>query len=170
MRDQWKLLIQNDPRPEFWPILGGPKIGYLRPIFSTSPKQTCNKHVKQCWCEISANVVRNWSKTAITLGEIRSIQCTKSPLYVRSGSHIKQMPLEYSSYMYIKQMPLDHLLYIKETPWNTSNRAWNRAEFTQGGNFGAPKLCIWVENQHFDLVWGPNWPQNWGLWGIFLHT
>ena len=55
-----------------------------------------------------------------TVGELRSTLCTKTPLYVQSGSYIKQMPLEHLSY--IKQMPLEHLSYIKETLWNTSGR------------------------------------------------
>ena len=63
-----------------------------------------------------------------TVGELRSTQCTKTPLYVRSGSYIKQMPLEHLSY--IKQMPLEHLSYIKETSWNTSGRTERRTEFT----------------------------------------
>ena len=44
-----------------------------------------------------------------TMGELRSTLCTKIPLYVRSGSDTKQMPLE-------------HLSYTKETSWNTSGR------------------------------------------------
>ena len=44
----------------------------------------------------------------------------KTPLYVRSGSYIKQMSLEHLSY--IKQKPLEHLSYIKEASWNTSGR------------------------------------------------
>ena len=55
-----------------------------------------------------------------TVGELRSTLCTKTPLYVRSDSYIRQMPLEHLSY--IKQMPLEHLSYIKETSWNTSDR------------------------------------------------
>ena len=60
-----------------------------------------------------------WNATT-TVGEIRSTLCTKTPLYVRSGSYIEQTPLEHLSY--IKQMPLEHLSYIKETSWNTSGR------------------------------------------------
>ena len=56
----------------------------------------------------------------VTVDELRSTLCTKTPLYVRSDSYIKQMPLEHVSY--IKQMPLEHLSYIKETSWNTSDR------------------------------------------------
>ena len=51
------------------------------------------------------------------VGELRATLCTKTPLYVRSGSCIKQMPLEHLSY--IEQMSLEHLSYIKETSWNT---------------------------------------------------
>ena len=47
------------------------------------------------------------------LGELCSTLCAKTPLYVRSGAYIKQMPLGHLSY--IKQIPLGHLLYIKET-------------------------------------------------------
>ena len=56
----------------------------------------------------------------LTVGELRSTLCTKTPLYVRSDSYIGQIPLEHLSY--IKQMPLEHLSYIKETSWNTSDR------------------------------------------------
>ena len=66
-----------------------------------------------------------------TVDELRSTLCTKTLLYVWSGSYIKQMPLKHFSY--IKQMPLEHLSYtqkmqlehlskIKETLWNTSGR------------------------------------------------
>ena len=48
-----------------------------------------------------------------TVGELCSSLCTKTPLYVRSGSYIKQMPLEDLSY--IKQMSLEHISYTKET-------------------------------------------------------
>ena len=47
---------------------------------------------------------------SITVGELRSTLCMKTPLYVRSGSYIKQMLLEHLSY--IKQMLLEHLSYI----------------------------------------------------------
>ena len=60
----------------------------------------------------------------ITVCELRSILCTKSPLYVRIGSCIKQIPLEHLSY--IRQIPLEHLSYIKETSWNTSGRTKKR--------------------------------------------
>ena len=60
------------------------------------------------------------SVTIYTVGELRSTLCTKTPLYVRSDSYIRQIPLEHVSY--IKQMPLEHLSYIKETSWNTSDR------------------------------------------------
>ena len=55
----------------------------------------------------------------ITVGELRCKLCAKTPLYVRSGS-------------YIKQMPPEHLSYTKETLWNTSGRTLSRAEFTHG--------------------------------------
>ena len=35
----------------------------------------------------------------ITVGDLRSTLCTKTPLCVRSGSYIKQMPLEHLSYI-----------------------------------------------------------------------
>ena len=63
-----------------------------------------------------------------TVGELRFTLCTKTPLYVRSDSYIKQMPLEHLSY--IKQMQLEHLSYIKETLWNTSGHTYSRTEFT----------------------------------------
>ena len=68
----------------------------------------------------SDNLLNTLDKTNITVGELRSTLCTKTPLYVRSDSYIGQMPLEHLSY--IKQMPLEHLSYIKETSWNTSDR------------------------------------------------
>ena len=55
-----------------------------------------------------------------TVGELRSTQYTKTPLYVRSGSYIKQILMEHLSY--IKQISLEHLSFIKETSWNTSGR------------------------------------------------
>ena len=60
------------------------------------------------------------------VGELRSTLCTKTPLYVRSGSCTKQMPLEHLSY--IEQMSLEHLSYIKETSWNTSEHFVLKAE------------------------------------------
>ena len=45
--------------------------------------------------------------STFTVGELRSNLSTKTPLYVRSGS-------------YIKQIPLEHLSYIKERSWNIS--------------------------------------------------
>ena len=51
------------------------------------------------------------------MGVLRSKLCAKTPLYVRRGSHIKQMPLEHLSY--IKHIPLEHISYIKETSRNT---------------------------------------------------
>ena len=55
-----------------------------------------------------------------TVGELRSTLCTKTPLHARSGSYMKQMPLEHLSY--IKRMPLpqEHLSYINETSCSTS--------------------------------------------------
>ena len=44
-----------------------------------------------------------------TVGELRSILCTKTPLYVSSGS-------------YIKQMLLEHLTYTKGAVCNTLGR------------------------------------------------
>ena len=79
----------------------------------------CNLHSKDiahCWKKLPAPF---WVDM-ITVGELRSTLCTKTPLYVRSDSYIRQMPLEHLSY--IKQMPLEHLSYIKETSWNTSDR------------------------------------------------
>ena len=61
-----------------------------------------------------------WKLDNITVDELRSTLCTKTPLYVRSASYIKQTPLEHLSF--IKQIPLENLLYIKETSWNTSGR------------------------------------------------
>ena len=75
-----------------------------------------------------------------TVGELRSTLCTKTPLHVRSGSYIKQMPLEHLSY--IKQMPLEHLSYIKETSWNTSGRTSSRMEFTHGGTAASLSVCV----------------------------
>ena len=60
------------------------------------------------------------SVAAHTVGEFRSTLCTKTPLYVRSGSYIKPMPLQHLSY--IKQMLLEYLSDIKETSLNTSGR------------------------------------------------
>ena len=56
----------------------------------------------------------------LTVGKLRSNLCTKTPIYVRSGSYIKQILLKHLSYT--KHMPLEHLSYIKETSWNTSGR------------------------------------------------
>ena len=68
----------------------------------------------------------------ITVGELRSTLCMKTPLYVQSGPYIKQIQLDHLSY--IKKMPLKHLLYIKETSWNTLCRIYSRTEFTRGVN------------------------------------
>ena len=57
----------------------------------------------------------------ITVGELRSTLCTKTPLYVRSG-------------LYIKQMPLEYLSYIKEMSWNTLGCTWIGTEFTHNDN------------------------------------
>ena len=65
-------------------------------------------------------LIFHWSLFLSTVGELRSTLCTKTPLYVRSDSYIRQIPLEHLSY--IKQMPLEHLSYIKETSWNTLDR------------------------------------------------
>ena len=68
----------------------------------------------------------------ITVCELRSTLCTKTPLYVRIDSYIKQIPLEHLSY--IRQMPLEHLSYIKETSWNIRNVHKSGTEFTHCDN------------------------------------
>ena len=70
--------------------------------------------------KLVGNRYRQVHRIGGVVGELRSTLCTKTPLYVRSGSCIKQMPLGHLSYM--KQMSLEHLSYIKETSWNTSGR------------------------------------------------
>ena len=74
----------------------------------------CPDHIDifadHCWSLVFAH---RGHGSSITMGELCSTICTKTQLYVRSGSYIKQKPLEHLSY--IKQMPLKHLSYIKKT-------------------------------------------------------
>ena len=52
----------------------------------------------------------------------------ETPLYVRSGSYTKQVPLEHLSH--IKQMPLEHLSYIKKTSCNKAVHKVERSSLT----------------------------------------
>ena len=69
------------------------------------------------------------------MGILRSKQCAKTPLYVRRGSQIKQMPLDHLSY--IKHIPLEHISCIKETSRNT-HRVVHKVER------GSPKVTIMI--------------------------
>ena len=53
----------------------------------------------------------------VTVGELRFTPCTKTPLFVRIGSYIKQIPMGHLPY--IKKIPMEHLsyMYIKETSY-----------------------------------------------------
>ena len=107
---------------------------------------------------------KEWFGTIYTVGELRPPRCTKIPLYVRSRSYIRQMPLEQISY--IKQMPMEHRSYIKEMAWNTSGRTLSRTEFTHGdiGDKQLPepmlsKICGAIWRHWATMIW----PFIWGI-------
>ena len=60
-------VLRKWPKTMIWLILGtkvasGPKIGPLRPIFSTHLKSSFKEHVKPYWCEIGENFFEKVTK------------------------------------------------------------------------------------------------------------